>query len=151
MDEMLMLAAAQAMPHPPLKLEQLVVCISPTRGAQLARVQINPFTGMMAFRRVGGPAQLHEEIPDFLIDAWPFLVVDSVHDAMRKLRRLEEPGQPPDLLTACKEQHKAIDQLFALLVERTKHDKVMFYPSKSGQPWEAAKLGVAAIAAAERP
>lgn len=39
----------------------------------------------------------------------------------------------PALLDACKAQHQAIDRLFAELIKRDK----TFFPSKSGQPWEA--------------
>lgn len=56
----------------------------------------------------------------------------------------------PDLLAACKAQHEAIDRLFALLIERAAEGKATdFYPSKSGQPWEACLQGNAAIAKAE--
>lgn len=49
-----------------------------------------------------------------------------------------------ELLEACKAQHEAIDRLFALLIEKVPE----FYPSKSGQPWEAVLKGNAAIAKA---
>lgn len=53
----------------------------------------------------------------------------------------------PDLLAACQAQHEAIDRLFAMLIvltcDHTPAD--MFFPTKSGQPWEACQLGVAAI------
>ena len=51
----------------------------------------------------------------------------------------------PDLLEACKSQHEAIDRLFALLI--SKNDG--FFPSKSGQPWEALLRGNKAITKAE--
>lgn len=50
-----------------------------------------------------------------------------------------------DLLEACKTQHQAIDRLFAELIKRDPN----FFPSKSGQPWEAVQKGNAAIAKAE--
>lgn len=50
-----------------------------------------------------------------------------------------------DLLAACKEQHKAIDQLFAWLIQLDP----TFFPSKSGQPWEATVKGKKAIDKAE--
>ncbi|MBA7602296.1 hypothetical protein ES703_09384 [subsurface metagenome] len=50
-----------------------------------------------------------------------------------------------DLLGACKAQHQAIDRLFAELIKRDE----TFFPSKSGQPWEAVEEGNAAIAKAE--
>lgn len=50
------------------------------------------------------------------------------------------------LLDACKEQHEAIDRLFAMLIRTTAHDTLTsFFPSKSGQPWEALYQGGAAI------
>lgn len=53
----------------------------------------------------------------------------------------------PDLLAACQAQHEALDRLFARLIvltrEHTPDD--VFFPTKSGQPWEACQLGVAAI------
>ena len=51
----------------------------------------------------------------------------------------------PALLEACKAQHKAIDYLFAMLIERDKK----FYPSKSGLPWDAMKTANAVITRAE--
>ena len=51
----------------------------------------------------------------------------------------------PELLEACKAQHQAIDLLFATLIEKTGD----FFPSKSGQPWEAMKQGNKAITKAE--
>ena len=47
----------------------------------------------------------------------------------------------PDLYAACKAQHEAIDRLFARLV---KLDPT-FFPSKSGQPWEALVQGNSAL------
>lgn len=49
------------------------------------------------------------------------------------------------LLAACKAQHEAIDLLFAKLTQLDPN----FFPSKSGQPWEAVQLGNAAIKMAE--
>jgi hypothetical protein len=46
----------------------------------------------------------------------------------------------PDLFEALISQHEAIDILFAMLVERD----LTFYPSKSGEPWEALQQGLAA-------
>lgn len=51
----------------------------------------------------------------------------------------------PELLEACKAQHEAIDRLFALLIERDPE----FFPTKSGQPWEACRLGNEVIKKAE--
>jgi hypothetical protein len=51
----------------------------------------------------------------------------------------------PELLAACKAQHEAIDRLFARLIA-SQDD---FMPTRSGQPWEAAQLGFAAISKAE--
>lgn len=57
----------------------------------------------------------------------------------------------PGLLAACKAQHQAIDRLFCHLIllshEHTPNEP--FFPSKSGQPWEACQLGNAAIKKAE--
>jgi hypothetical protein len=53
----------------------------------------------------------------------------------------------PELLAACQAQHEAIDRLFAMLIDLSPRDKT-FYPSKSGQPWEAAVAGNSAIAKA---
>jgi len=50
-----------------------------------------------------------------------------------------------DLLSACKAQHKAIDILFALLIEKDEK----FFPSKSGLPWKAIQQGNRAIEDAE--
>jgi hypothetical protein len=65
---------------------------------------------------------------------------------LQRIERLEAVNA--DLLTACKQQHDAIDMLFALLITRSPRDDV-FYPSKSGAPWDAAVAGNAAIAKAE--
>lgn len=55
-----------------------------------------------------------------------------------------------DLIAAVKAQHSAIDILFAMLIERTKDDgNKMFFPTKSGQPWEACLLGNAVLKQAE--
>lgn len=55
----------------------------------------------------------------------------------------------PDLLAACKAQREAIDTLFAMLITLTKdHEPHCFFPSKSGQPWEALVQGNAAVAKA---
>lgn len=56
----------------------------------------------------------------------------------------------PALLAACKAQHEAIDRLFAMLIEVT-GDRQPFYPSESGQPWEAVLIGNAAILKATQP
>jgi len=54
---------------------------------------------------------------------------------------IEKEGVTSDLLEACKAQHQAIDRLFAELIERDP----AFFPSKSGQPWEAIQKGTAVI------
>jgi len=54
----------------------------------------------------------------------------------------------PQVMAALIEQHRAIDTLFALLIAKTLHAEEPFYPSKSGQPWDAIRLGKAAIEAA---
>jgi hypothetical protein len=55
----------------------------------------------------------------------------------------------PQMLAALKAQHEAIDRLFAELILKTVRDEKPFYPSESGQPWEAILLGNEAIKAAE--
>ena len=57
----------------------------------------------------------------------------------------------PQLLEAVKAQHEAIDYLFALLITKTKPGEKPFYPSESGQPWEAIQMGKRAIEAAKPP
>lgn len=51
----------------------------------------------------------------------------------------------PDCYEALKAQQKAIDLLFAWLIE----SKNNFYPSKCGQPWKAMQQGNQAISKAE--
>jgi hypothetical protein len=51
----------------------------------------------------------------------------------------------PKMAEALKAQHEAIDMLFAMLIQRDK----TFFPSKSGQPWEAMVQGNQALAEAE--
>lgn len=54
----------------------------------------------------------------------------------------------PDLLAACKAQHKALDILFAMLIARSPIGEP-FQPSKSGEPWDAMLAGLAAITKAQ--
>lgn len=54
----------------------------------------------------------------------------------------------PQLVAALRGQHEAIDRLFATLIAKTMHAEHPFYPSESGQPWEALLAGKAAIEAA---
>jgi len=68
----------------------------------------------------------------------------QIDEARRKLVAIKD--QRDELLKACKAQHEAIDRLFALLIS---HDSG-FFPSKSGQPWQAILQGNAAIAEAEK-
>lgn len=54
----------------------------------------------------------------------------------------EQMAAAPELLAALKGCHEALDQLFAMLIVRTSKMSLidpdaMFYPTKSGQPWEA--------------
>lgn len=51
-----------------------------------------------------------------------------------------------NLLSVCKEQHRAIDILFALLISKDES----FLPSESGQPWRALQQGNRAIENAEQ-
>ena len=46
-----------------------------------------------------------------------------------------------EILDVLKSQHQAIDRLFAELIKRDAN----FFPSKSGQPWEAVQKGNALI------
>ncbi len=55
----------------------------------------------------------------------------------------------PDLLAACKAQHEAIDRLFASLIDRYEDHGRAYFPSRSGQPWEASHAGRAAIEKAQ--
>ncbi len=58
----------------------------------------------------------------------------------------ETKKQRDALLDACKAQHKALDILFAMLIQKDEG----FLPSKSGQPWEAIVEGDKAIKEAEK-
>ena len=83
-----------------------------------------------------------------LIPTWVFILksrrlVKQTRQALNNHNRWVSTG--PKLLEACKAQHNAIDRLFAELIERDPE----FFPSKSGQPWEAIQKGNAAIAEAE--
>ena len=51
----------------------------------------------------------------------------------------------PKLIAAVKAQHEAIDRLFAILISKTMHSEKPFYPSESGQPWEAIQAGKAVL------
>lgn len=51
----------------------------------------------------------------------------------------------PELLAVVKQQHEAIDRLFALLIEATSERDDLFLPSQSGQPWAACLAGNALI------
>jgi hypothetical protein len=96
---------------------------------------------------------------DFKHDVFLKVCGDFRDDESRKqycewlAAKLNAETAAADLLSACKAQHLAIDLLFAALVnETTKPPRVlrkMFYPSQSGQPWEALLQGNAAIAKAE--
>lgn len=58
---------------------------------------------------------------------------------------LERIAAAPEMYEALKAQHGAIDLLFAMLIKRDKD----FFPSKSGQPWDAMIQGNKALAKAE--
>jgi hypothetical protein len=54
-----------------------------------------------------------------------------------------------ELLQTCKEQHEAIDMLFAMLINATADRQPhCFFPSESGQPWEAVTRSSKVIARA---
>jgi hypothetical protein len=60
----------------------------------------------------------------------------------------ERSGKVPDVaivLAVCRAQHAVLDFLFATLIERVPD----FYPSKSGEPWDAMVAGFEAIRRAE--
>lgn len=87
LDELTMLAAAEAAGPPQVKQGSLCVCISPTRGIQLARVQHVPNEAHLRLVRVGGPQHLIEESPDILDDARIFMVLDAVVEILSQLGR----------------------------------------------------------------
>lgn len=90
LDEMTMLAAAEAAGPPQVKMGALCVCISPTRGIQLARIQTLPGEPIARLVRVGGPANVIEESPDVLTDARIFMVLDIVVEILAKLGHSKE-------------------------------------------------------------
>lgn len=50
------------------------------------------------------------------------------------------------LVTQCESYHRALDTMFALMIEKTAEvGPHCFFPSKSGQPWEACQTGNALI------
>jgi len=87
----------------------------------------------------------------YLMEPGTQALIESTVHHLKELEKLrEEVKQPlitaaPELLEACKAQHQAIDILFAKLIQLDK----TFFPSKSGQPWEAVVKGNAAITKAE--
>jgi len=94
-----------------------------------------------------GPASGKDEKADTeAILAWgnkfSLDVTERIH---RYLTKSNAVAVAPKLLEACKAQHDAIDRLFAELIRRDPD----FFPSKSGQPWEAIQKGNAAVAEAE--
>jgi hypothetical protein len=46
-----------------------------------------------------------------------------------------------ELLAQCDSYHAALDALFAMMILETRRTGTHFFPSKSGQPWEAMKAG----------
>lgn len=52
------------------------------------------------------------------------------------------------MLRALRAQHEAIDRLFARLIEAQRQDDPPFFPSESGQPWEALLFGKKVLDAA---
>lgn len=59
-----------------------------------------------------------------------------VDEALNKA--VKERGK---LIQVVRAQHHAIDMLFATLIYRTKDQQTPFYPSKSGEPWDACQRG----------
>jgi hypothetical protein len=100
---------------------------------------------------------------DFKHDVWLRVMGDFADDDARKsycdwlaAKLNAETGDmlvkaaAPELLSACKAQHQAIDILFAMLIRETaERTSKLFYPSKSGVPWDAMLEGNVAIAKAE--
>lgn len=82
--------------------------------------------------------------------AWEGGIDEAMKAACDEIRRLRASPEV-DLLAACKAQHEAIDRLFCQLILLTREHtpNEAFFPSKSGQPWEAAQLGATAIRKAE--
>ena len=72
---------------------------------------------------------------------FPIAYIDRIaHERFPDLAR--QMAAAPELLAALKRQHAAMDMLMALLVERSRDPRPFaepFYPSKSGEPWEAMK------------
>ena len=66
----------------------------------------------------------------------PTLMSDEVFFPEEDVEKLAE---------VIKEQHEAIDRLFAMLIAKTMRAEKPFYPSESGQPWKAINLGKAAM------
>lgn len=59
------------------------------------------------------------------------------------------PAEEVDaLIEVVRAQHHAIDTLFAMLIAKTMYAEKPFYPSESGQPWEAIQAGKAVLDAA---
>ncbi|MGH8242000.1 MAG: hypothetical protein ACRETY_01480 [Steroidobacteraceae bacterium] len=96
--ERAMLKAAYQLPRPKLDVGELVVAISPTRGAQLAKVaRFDGYVRGHGLVRIGGPQNYLEEAPDFLTDAKPFLAIDVTTRLIRDLtRKLEKAEQQRD-------------------------------------------------------
>ena len=96
-----------------------------------------------------GPASGTDEKADTeQILAWAWgnkFSLDVIERIHRYLTKSNVVAVAPKLLEACKAQHDAIDRLFAEVIRRDPD----FFPSKSGQPWEAIQKGNAAIAEAE--
>src|SRR5215831_14126787 len=63
--------------------------------------------------------------------------VETAERAEAAVKRINLADAAPDLLAACEAQHTAIDTLFAMLARANPE----FFPSQSGQPWEAIQQG----------
>jgi len=73
-------------------------------------------------------------------------VAEKIYTLEELTKMVNEHRKALDMLVGVTEkivkaQHQAIDQLFAELIKRDPD----FFPSKSGQPWEAVQKGNAAI------
>jgi len=69
-------------------------------------------------------------------DFWNELASDIVQYHPELVEKVTDLAKT-EVLDALKAQHQAIDRLFAELIRRDD----TFFPSKSGQPWEAGRKG----------
>lgn len=76
--------------------------------------------------------------------------IDSEKDVEARLDYAAKACNMHDeLLAACEAQYEAMDWLFSQLISQSP-DNAIFYPSKSGQPWEAMLFANAVITKAKK-